>query len=188
MHRSYCYTPIDGNVACGNTGLLFFSCASLTLLLTQHIGHGYSLSILNSNDQMVTIGSSWTLGLPIHPVGTLVIKLKPVFLSSNYVVHFFFWMFLDIACAISFAALLLSFSQHLTITLIASLVSFLAAIITLIAFAIDIALYAYFKHQMGMLGFGSNTTTGPGTFILFTSCSNLLITWSVKASGSRLLP
>jgi hypothetical protein len=58
--------------------------------------------------------------------------------------------------------LLLSFSQHITVTLIASLVSFLAATITLIAFAIDIALYAYFKNAMGNLGFGSQTITGPG--------------------------
>jgi uncharacterized RDD family membrane protein YckC len=67
--------------------------------------------------------------------------------------------------------LLLSFSQHITVTLLASLASLLAATLALIAFAIDIALYAYFKNQMGNLGFGgSSTITGPGMFVPFTIC------------------
>ena len=81
---------------------------------------------------------------------------------------------LDIACGVSFIALLLSFSQHITVTLLASLVSFLAAILALISFAIDIALYAYFKNQMGDLGFGGNTITGPGMLLPFAVCDHVL--------------
>ena len=45
----------------------------------------------------------------------------------------------------------------------ASLLSFLAAVLTLIAFAIDIALYVYVKHQMGKLtGVIEHTSTAPG--------------------------
>lgn len=80
-------------------------------------------------------------------------------------------MLLDIACGVSFIALLLSFSQHIAVTLVASLVSFLAATLALVAFAIDIALYAYFKNQMDNLGFGGDTITGPGTFVSFVICT-----------------
>lgn len=42
--------------------------------------------------------------------------------------------------------------------------SFLAALLTLIAFAIDIALYAFIKHQMNKIGnVKANTNTAPGT-------------------------
>ncbi|KAF4612312.1 hypothetical protein D9613_003700 [Agrocybe pediades] len=58
------------------------------------------------------IQSSWTKGLAMHPLAT----------------------------AFTFVALLLSLSTHLTVTLLASLVSFFAALLTLIAFSIDIAL------------------------------------------------
>lgn len=63
----------------------------------------------------------------------------------------------------TFIALLLSFSQHVTVTLVASLFSFLAALLTLIAFAIDIALFAFTKHEMNKLNIGASTITGPGT-------------------------
>ena len=60
-------------------------------------------------------------------------------------------------------AFLLSLSTHVTFTLLASLTSFLAAVLTLIAFAVDIALYAFVKHEVGKLsGVGSNTNTAPG--------------------------
>ena len=48
--------------------------------------------------------------------------------------------------------------------LLASLVSFLAALLTLIAFAIDIALYANVRHQYGRLGgVIEHTGAAPGT-------------------------
>jgi len=51
----------------------------------------------------------------------------------------------------------------MTVMFMASLASFLAAILTLIAFAIDIALYAFVHHEMGNLeGANANTHTGPG--------------------------
>jgi hypothetical protein len=56
----------------------------------------------------------------------------------------------------------MSFSQHITVTLVSSLVSFLAALLTVIAFAIDIALYAYVKNEMGNLTSNESTITGPG--------------------------
>ncbi|KAG8215204.1 hypothetical protein J3R82DRAFT_8743 [Butyriboletus roseoflavus] len=136
---SYCYTILDGNTVCSNTG------------------HGYSLTLQNSANTTVNIASSWTLGLAVHPV----------------------------ACGISFGALLLSFSQHITITLLASLVSFLAATLTVIAFAIDIALYAYFKNQMGQLGFGGNTITGPGFWLTFAAMILLFLAGFTVCCGRR---
>lgn len=63
----------------------------------------------------------------------------------------------------TFIALLLSLSAHVTFTLLASLTAFLAALLTLIAFAIDIALYAFVKHHIGKLdGVSSNIDTAPG--------------------------
>ena len=60
-------------------------------------------------------------------------------------------------------ALLLSLSTHITMTLLASLTSFLAALLTLIAFAIDIALYVFVKHEMAKLvGVIEHTHTAPG--------------------------
>ena len=54
-------------------------------------------------------------------------------------------------------------SAHVTLTLLASLASFLAALAALVAFAVDIALYAWVKHEMGKLnGVGSTTDTAPG--------------------------
>lgn len=78
-----------------------------------------------------TIGSSWTRGLVIHPI----------------------------AAAVIFVAFVLSFSTHLTVVLFASLVSFLGCLMTLIVFAIDIALFAYVKGQMNNIG--GSTTPGP---------------------------
>jgi hypothetical protein len=75
-------------------------------------------------------------------------------------IHFNFPIFL--ATGVALIALALSFSQHITVTLVSSLVSFLAALLTVIAFAIDIALYAYVKHEMGNLTSNESTITGPG--------------------------
>jgi len=119
-------------------------------------GHGYSLTITDAQNS-INIGSAWTRGLAVHPV----------------------------ACAVTFIALLFSFSQHITLTLVASLVSFLAAVLTLIAFAIDIALYVYFKNQMGNLGFGGQTTAGPGFWLTFVSFLLLLVAGCTVCFGRR---
>ncbi|KAH7925007.1 pali-domain-containing protein [Leucogyrophana mollusca] len=125
-----------------------------------HPGHGYSILLggINSNGiSTETIGSSWTRGLAVHPVATVV----------------------------TFIALLLSFSQHITVTLAASLVSFLAAVITLIAFAIDIALYAYTKDQMNKLNIGASTITGPGFWLTFVSMILLFLAGCTVCFGRR---
>jgi hypothetical protein len=67
------------------------------------------------------------------------------------------------AAGVTFLALLASLSTHVTVQLVASLLSFLAAVITLVAFAIDIALYTFLKHQVHKLAqVDSNTNTGAG--------------------------
>jgi hypothetical protein len=44
------------------------------------------------------------------------------------------------------------------------MVSFLAALLTLIAFAIDIALFVFLKHQTDKLPVARRTNTAPGQF------------------------
>lgn len=116
-------------------------------------GHAYSLMVTSSGSS-VTIGSSWTRGLAVHPVGTYSLTLYclvlPIWIPQS-------------ATGVTFVALILSLSTHITLTLLASIVSFLAALITLIAFAIDIALFAFVKHEMNKLtNVDSNTNTAPG--------------------------
>jgi len=121
-------------------------------------GHGYSIQIQNQQkSQTVTITSSWTRGLAVHPV----------------------------AAAVTFVALLLSFSQHITVTLVASLMSFLAAILTLIAFAIDIALFVYVRHEFDKFLDGSKTKTGPGFWLTFVSLILLLLGGCTVCFGRR---
>jgi len=122
-----------------------------------HTGHGYSLLLKNSQGGEVTISSSWTRGLAVHPVAT----------------------------GVTLIALVLSFSQHITITLVSSLMSFLAALITLIAFAIDIALYAYLKHEMSDLTSDEDTITGPGFWLTFVSLILLLLAGCTVCFGRR---
>lgn len=81
-------------------------------------------------------------------------------------------------------ALLLSLSTHVTMTLLASLVSFLAALLTLISFAIDIALLAFVKHQMGKLvGVSEHTNGGPGKHLLLLAKCCVLIECGGQGSG-----
>jgi len=122
-------------------------------------GYAYSVSVRDSSsDDSVTIGSSWTRGLAVHPV----------------------------AAIISFVALLLSFSTHITVTLFASLVSFLAAVLALIAFAVDIALFAYVKHQVGTLNNSTFTTnTAPAFWMTFVSFILLILAGCTVCFGRR---
>ncbi|KAF9463360.1 hypothetical protein BDZ94DRAFT_1259169 [Collybia nuda] len=122
-------------------------------------GHGYKVSISNQEKTAnVIIGSSWTRGLAIHPVATGAI----------------------------FIALLLSFSQHTTMTLISSLTAFFAAFLTLIAFAVDIALYAYLKHQVNKLpDVQGKTTTSAGFWMTFVSFILLLLAGCTVCFGRR---
>ncbi|TFK97852.1 SUR7/PalI family-domain-containing protein [Pterulicium gracile] len=120
-------------------------------------GVAYHVTVQGASNE-VTIGNSWTRGLAIHPVAT----------------------------AATFVAFLLSFSTHTTVTLVASLVSFLAALITLIAFAVDIALFAYVKNKMGDVeGVGANTRTGAGFWMTFVSFILLLLAGCTVCFGRR---
>ncbi|KZP08884.1 pali-domain-containing protein [Athelia psychrophila] len=155
------FNSFGGNVAgTGATSQLRFGiwafCSELTNgnSVCAKTGHAYALTV-NSGSTAVTIGSSWTRGLAVHPVAT----------------------------GVTFIALLLSFSTHVTVTLLSSLVSFLAALITLIAFAIDIALFAYVKHKMR--GIDQSTKTGPGFWLTFVAFILLLLASCTVCFGRR---
>lgn len=120
-------------------------------------GHAYVIGYHTSNNDNVIIGPSWTRGLAVHPVATAVI----------------------------FVAFLLSFSTHVTVTLVSSLMSFLAATLTLIAFAIDIALYAFLKHQVEKLNVGGSANTSPGFWMTFVTLILLLLAGCTVCFGRR---
>ncbi|KAH8102707.1 actin cortical patch SUR7/pH-response regulator pali [Cristinia sonorae] len=139
---AYCFYETSGERTCSPTG------------------NAYAATVYNNQDRdsFVTIGSSWTRGLAVHPVAT----------------------------GVTFIAFLLSLSSHVTFTLLASLTSFLAALITLVAFAIDIALYAYVKHQMGKLdGVRTNTNTAPAFWMTFVSFILLCLAGCTVCFGRR---
>ncbi|KAF8064211.1 actin cortical patch SUR7/pH-response regulator pali [Lyophyllum atratum] len=119
--------------------------------------HGYEIAISNVEKTAdIIIGSSWTRGLAVHPVAT----------------------------GVTFIAFLMSFSQHVTVTLVASLTSFLAALITLIAFAIDIALFAYLKHQVNKIPNVQGKTTA-GFWMTLASFILLLLAGCTVCFGRR---
>jgi hypothetical protein len=121
-------------------------------------GYAYSVGIQGGGGSSITIGSNWTRGLAVHPVAT----------------------------AVTFVALLFSFSTHLTLSLIASVLAFLSAALTFIAFLIDIALYAFVKHEMkNLVGVSDVTLTGPGFWLTFTSFILLLLAGCTVCFGRR---
>jgi len=123
-------------------------------------GYGYAVhvtSTANNQNQTATIHSAWTTGLAVHPVAT----------------------------SVAFLAFIFSFSTHLTMTLIASLLSFLAATLTLIAFAIDIALYGLVKAELRDFNVAVTTTTAPGFWLTFASLILLLLAGCTVCFGRR---
>ncbi|KAJ7482221.1 hypothetical protein B0H11DRAFT_2232445 [Mycena galericulata] len=122
-------------------------------------GHAYEVSISNAAKTAdVIIGSSWTRGLAVHPV----------------------------AAAVTFIALLMSFSTHHLVTLLASLTSFLAAFLTLIAFAIDIALYGFVHHEVGKLpDVSGRTRTSAAFWMTFVALILLLLAGCTVCFGRR---
>ncbi|KAJ7147290.1 hypothetical protein C8R46DRAFT_1353487 [Mycena filopes] len=122
-------------------------------------GHAYAVAISNAEKTAnVVIGSSWTRGLAVHPV----------------------------AAAVTFIAFGMSFSTHHMVTLLSSLTSFLAAALTLIAFAIDIALYAFVHHEIGKLpDVSGHTTTSAGFWMTFVSLLLLLLAGCTVCFGRR---
>ncbi|KIP05684.1 hypothetical protein PHLGIDRAFT_107867 [Phlebiopsis gigantea 11061_1 CR5-6] len=122
-------------------------------------GHGYFTVVYNSDrTSWQTVGASWTRGLAIHPV----------------------------ACGLAFVAFVLSLSTQITVALLAALASFLAALLTLIAFAIDIALYVYVKHQMRKLtGVIEHTSTAPAFWMTFAAFILLCLAGCTVCFGRR---
>jgi hypothetical protein len=120
-------------------------------------GYGYSVAI-HSTNTVVTIQPSWTKGLAIVPV----------------------------AAVVSFIALLFSFSTHVQVALLSSLASFLAAALTLIAFLVEIALYAWVHHEVSKLkGVSQKTNTAPGFWLTFVSLFLLLFAGCTVCFGRR---
>ncbi|KAG6884872.1 hypothetical protein C0993_007610, partial [Termitomyces sp. T159_Od127] len=115
--------------------------------------HSYTVGISNAAKTVnVVIGSSWTRGLAVHPVGT-----KYDFFSLVGLLKY------TTATGVTFIAFLLSLSMHRAVALVASLLAFLAAALSLIAFAIDIALFVFFRHQVNNLpNIDAKTTIGVG--------------------------
>ncbi|EIN05736.1 hypothetical protein PUNSTDRAFT_106723 [Punctularia strigosozonata HHB-11173 SS5] len=119
--------------------------------------NAYAFTVHGTNNEE-TVGPSWTRGLAVHPV----------------------------AAGVSFLALVFSLSTHLTAMLFASLTAFLAALITLIAFAIDIALFAFTHHQMGKVqGVKKNVNTAPGFWLTFVAFILLCISGCIVIFGRR---
>ncbi|KAG9088732.1 hypothetical protein FRC07_012478 [Ceratobasidium sp. 392] len=120
--------------------------------------HGYDVNLNTSGGDQEYIGKSWTRGLILHPI----------------------------AAAIVLVALLLSFSQHLTVTLFASLISFLAAFFVLIAFLCDIALFAYLKRRASRLdNVTTHTRPGAGFWMTLASFVILLLAGCTVCLGRR---
>ncbi|KAN0140132.1 Actin cortical patch SUR7/pH-response regulator PalI [Lactarius tabidus] len=120
-------------------------------------GHGYTVHLLSASNN-ITIGPGATRGLAVHPV----------------------------AAGVTFIALLCSFSSHFTLVLIASLLSFLAAILTLIAFAIDISLYVIVRDRVNNLdNVGVRSIAGPGLWMTLASLLLLLLAGGAVCFGRR---
>ncbi|KAF5329751.1 hypothetical protein D9619_009113 [Psilocybe cf. subviscida] len=111
--------------------------------------HGYETEVGNPLDtsKIAHVKSSWTRGLAVHPVATAAI----------------------------FVAFLLSFSTHITVTLMSSIMSFLAALLTLIAFAIDIALFIMVRRANNNLDIGANTNTSAASSFLIAFWMTLVV-------------
>jgi len=120
----------------------------------------YTVTIENGNNtssQDAVVDSSWTRGLAVHPVAAIV----------------------------TFFAFLFSLSTHLVVTLIASLLAFLAALLTLIAFAIDIALLVLVQHELNRIGTGTTTKPSAAFWMTFVSLILLLLGGCTVCLGRR---
>ncbi|KAJ7347442.1 pali-domain-containing protein [Mycena albidolilacea] len=120
-------------------------------------GHGYAFVISTFDlKKSVVIGSSWTRGLAIHPVATVFT-----------------------AIALGFACL-----KHEHGPLLATLTSFVAAFLFLLAFIVDIALFAFVKQQVDTLHNG-NTVPGPAFWLTFVSLILVLLSGCTVCFGRR---
>lgn len=120
-------------------------------------GHGYTVHLL-SVSKNITIGPGATRGLAVHPV----------------------------AAGVTSIALLCSFSSHVTLVLIASLLSFLAALLTLIAFAIDLSLYVIVRDRVNNLdNVSARSVAAPGLWMTLVSLILLLLAGCAVYFGRR---
>jgi len=110
-----------------------------------HTGHAYKATFLSSTGAVKAVGTGSTRGLPAHVAAAIV----------------------------TLFALLFAISNHLTLMLVSSLLCFVAALITLIAFGIDIGLLISVKHTMNDLS--GHTVTAPGFWMTFVSIILLLL-------------
>jgi len=123
-----------------------------------HTGHAYEVPLLTDDGQLVIIGESWTRGLAIHPVTTAIV-----------------------AVAFGFAV-----SKHEHGPLIASLMSFFAAFMLLIAFAIDIALFAFVHHEVGKLhNVDGNVNAGSAFWMTLVELILVLLAGCTVCFGRR---
>ncbi|KAJ7190142.1 hypothetical protein GGX14DRAFT_483738 [Mycena pura] len=123
-----------------------------------HTGHAYAVPLITREGQEVIIGASWTRGLAIHPVVTAIV-----------------------AVAFGFAA-----SKHEHGSLIASLMSFFAAFMLLIAFAIDIALFAFVHHEVGKLrNVDGNVNAGSAFWMTLVELILVLLAGCTVCFGRR---
>jgi len=99
-----------------------------------HDGLAYQMTLAGPNGVSQAIKPSWTRGLVMSPVATGFI----------------------------FLAFLASLSEHLGVLLVASLLSFMGALVTLIFMIIDIVLFIYIRNRVKKLGVSENTNFGPG--------------------------
>ncbi|KAJ7266541.1 hypothetical protein C8J57DRAFT_1132316 [Mycena rebaudengoi] len=121
-------------------------------------GHGYLVTITSfDRKESVLIGSSWTRGLAIHPVATVFTAVALAFACSK--------------------------SEHGP--LMATLLSFLAAFLTALAFIVDIALYAFVKQQVGTLPGSASTTASTAFWMTFVSLILLIASGFVVFFGRR---
>ncbi|EAU87640.1 hypothetical protein CC1G_09101 [Coprinopsis cinerea okayama7 len=124
----------------------------------QKNGYAYEVDVSTADGaEQVVIGSSWTRGLVVQPLAT----------------------------AVTLVALCLSLSTNLFVALLASLVSFLAAIMHLISFAIQIALFAYVKKKMNDLDIDAKTKVSPGFWLVFASLLLTLLGGCTVCFGRR---
>ncbi|PCH42891.1 hypothetical protein WOLCODRAFT_138100 [Wolfiporia cocos MD-104 SS10] len=120
------------------------------------LGYAYNTSLYSDGGKSsVDIGSSWTRGLTIHPV----------------------------AAGVTLIAVLLSLSSHTACVLLAAITSGVAGTTALVAFAVDIALLAYLKGQVGRLG-GAAASVDPAPGFWMTLAA--LVALFVAAGGMYL--
>ncbi|KAH9963323.1 hypothetical protein BC827DRAFT_1129003 [Russula dissimulans] len=129
-------------------------------------GHGYSVQLVSTSDN-VTVGPGSTRGLAVHPVGITDTSTL-------------------LAAVATLIAFLLSLSSHVTLALWSSALSVIAAFLTLIALAIDIALYAIVHNRVHRLGnVQVHSVAAPGLWITLVSLILLLIAGCTAWFGRR---